>query len=177
MAWWDAPLPIDASHALSRMQWLSENDQSLWKSTRHVLLPKDYCLWKLTGEIVSDSLSNIGLVDPQFCFIRDLLGLVPGATECMPVLNDMTAPAGVVKPDLSFAGTPVSVGTMDAWAGLFGCAVTHDQHGVYLSGTSELLGIISPSVTPTPGVLVMPPSHDITLHVGPTQSGGSSQMW
>ncbi len=177
MAWWGAPLPIDASHALSRMQWLSENDWSLWDSTRHVLLPKDFCLWKLTDEIVSDPLSNIGLVNQQSCFIEDLLGLVPGAAERMPVLNDMTALAGVVKPDLPFAGTPVSVGTMDAWAGLFGCAVTHDQHGVYLSGTSEILGIISPSVTPTAGVLVMPPSHDITLHVGPTQSGGSSQMW
>lgn len=36
MAWWGAPLPIDASHALSRMQWLLEEDQPLWASTRHV---------------------------------------------------------------------------------------------------------------------------------------------
>jgi len=177
MAWWGAPLPIDASHALSRMQWLLEEDKYKWDATCHVLLPKDYCLLELTGEIVSDPLSNIGLVNFESCFIPELLGLVPGALERLPELNDMTALAGVVKPGLPFAGTPVSVGTMDAWAGLFGCAVTSEQEGVYLSGTSEILGIISQSITPTPGVLVMPPAHNITLHVGPTQSGGASQMW
>ena len=177
MAWWGAPLPVDASHALSRMQWLLEEEPAHWQSSRHVLLPKDYCLWKLTGEIVSDPLSNIGLVNLQSRFIDDLLDLVPGAAKRMPALKDMTAVAGVVKPDIPFAGTPVSVGTMDAWAGMFGCAVTQDHHGVYLSGTSEVLGIISPSITPTPGVLVMPPAHGITWHVGPTQSGGSSQTW
>lgn len=177
MAWWGAPLPIDASHALSRMQWLLEEEPALWQASRHVLLPKDYCLWKLTGEIASDPLSNIGLVDLQSAHVDALLALVPGAAERLPELRDMTALAGVVQAGLPFAGTPVSVGTMDAWAGLFGCAVTHEHHGMYLSGTSEILGIISPSITPTPGVLVMPPSHDITLHVGPTQSGGSSQMW
>lgn len=177
IAWWGAPLPIDASHALARMQWLSENDHSLWEATKHVLLPKDYCLWKLSGEIVTDPLSNIGLVNLHSQFINDLLALVPGAAERLPELNDMTDKAGVVKPGLPFAGTPISVGTMDAWAGLFGCAVTHDQHGVYLSGTSEIIGIISPSINPTPGVLVMPPAHGISLHVGPTQSGGASQLW
>lgn len=175
--WWGAPLPIDASHALSRMQWLFEEHGDLWDATRHVLLPKDYCLRELTGEIVSDPLSNIGLVNLDSCFIPELLDLVPGASERLPVLHDMTEQAGVMKEGLPFAGTPVSVGTMDAWAGLFGCAVTHNEQGCYLSGTSEILGIISSSITPTPGVLIMPPAHDITLHVGPTQSGGASQMW
>jgi len=41
MAWWGAPLPIDASHALSRMQWLFEEDSNMWDATHHVLLPKD----------------------------------------------------------------------------------------------------------------------------------------
>lgn len=177
MAWWGAPLPIDASHALSRMQWLQEDDPTLWDSTQHVLLPKDYCIRELTGEIVSDPLANIGMVNLDSCFITELLDLVPGASDRLPALNDMTAQAGLVKPGFPFSGTPVSVGTMDAWAGLFGCAVTHDQQGLYLSGTSEIIGVISPSITPTPGVLVMPPAHDITLHVGPTQSGGASQMW
>jgi xylulokinase len=66
---------------------------------------------------------------------------------------------------------------MDAWAGLFGTGTIVDDSGMYLSGTSEILGILSPSLTPTPGVLVMPRIHDMTLHVGPTQSGGASQSW
>lgn len=177
LAWWGAPLPIDASHALPRMQWMRTHHADIWERTQHVLLPKDYCLQQLTGEIVSDAWSNIGLVDMQLRYVDDLLGMVPGAVDRLAPLADMTALAGRVKTGLPFAGVPVAVGTMDAWAGVFGTGVTADGQGMYLSGTSEILGITSASVQPTPGVLVMPRSHDITLHVGPTQSGGASQLW
>jgi len=177
LTWWGAPLPIDASHALARMRWMSEHEPALWARTAHVLLPKDHCLRALTGELVSDPLSNIGLVDRASRHVDALLERVPGAAGRLPPLADMTAVAGQVRADLPFAGTPVAVGTMDAWAGLFGCGVTEEGRGMYLSGTSEILGVLSSTVNPTPGVLVMPPSHGMTLHVGPTQSGGASQLW
>ena len=45
------------------------------------MLPKDYCIFKLSGEIVSDPLSNIGLVDNNLKYIDDLLDLVSGAKQ------------------------------------------------------------------------------------------------
>ena len=177
LRWWGAPLPVDASHALARMRWASVHEPALWARTARVLLPKDHCLRALTGELVSDPLSNIGLVDLASGYADDLLARVPEARTRLPPLADMTDVAGRVRTDLPFAGTPVAVGTMDAWAGLFGCGVTRDGTGLYLGGTSEILGIVSGRVLPTPGVLVMPPSHGITLHVGPTQSGGASVEW
>ncbi len=177
LRWWAAPMPIDASHALARMRWMQQYHPEIWARTRHVLLPKDYCLQQLTGEIISDAWSNIGLVDLQRNYIDELLALVPGAESCLPPLTDSTEIAGRIKPGLPFAGVPIAVGTMDAWAGVFGTGVTADNTGMYLSGTSEILGIVSPSIMPTPGVLVMPRNHDITLHIGPTQSGGASQLW
>ena len=177
LSWWGAPMPIDASHALARAQWLKETEPALWSRTRQVLLPKDYCIQALTGVSVTDPLSNIGMVGLDGDWVDELHALVPGTRERLPPLADMASIAGRIRDDLPFAGTPVAVGTMDAWAGLFGCAVTAEGHGLYLSGTSEILGIVSETVTPTPGVLVMPRVHDMTLHVGPTQSGGASQSW
>ncbi len=66
---------------------------------------------------------------------------------------------------------------MDAWAGMFGIGVTRDRDAMYLSGTSEVLGVLSSQRVPTPGVIVFPTYKGITLHVAPTQSGGASLAW
>ncbi len=177
MEWWGAPMPIDASHAMARMKWMQDQQPEVWQRTRHVLLPKDYCLWYLTGQLVSDAWSNIGLVNAQLDYIPGLLDLLDGSRSVLPPLQDMASVAGVVRETLPFAGVPVATGTMDAWAGVFGTDVTRAGECVYLSGTSEVLGIVSEETHPTPGVLVMPRNHDITMHIGPTQSGGASQLW
>jgi xylulokinase len=66
---------------------------------------------------------------------------------------------------------------MDAWAGMFGLGVVADGQAMYLSGMSEVLGIVSARTEPTPGVIVFPPWRGLTLHAGPTQAGGASLDW
>jgi xylulokinase len=66
---------------------------------------------------------------------------------------------------------------MDAWAGLVGTGGARDRTSVYLSGTSEILGISSREVVPTPGAIVFPECEGIRLHAAPTQSGGDAKMW
>ena len=175
--WWGAPLPVDASHCMARMRWMARNRPGQWERCAHVILPKDYCLHHLTGELATDAISNVGMVDLKGSFIPELLALVPGADQKMLPLGRMDAAMGTVRSGLPFAGTPVAVGTMDAWAGMFGVGVSRPDQGFYLSGTSEILGIISPRVVPTPGVLVFPPVNAIQLHAAPTQSGGASIAW
>jgi xylulokinase len=48
---------------------------------------------------------------------------------------------------------------------------------MYLSGTSEIPGVISSDVHPAEGALVFPPHMGLTLHAAPTQSGGASLAW
>lgn len=177
MAWFGGPMLIDASHALSRMAYVARVDAGVFARTRHVLLPKDYCTLQLTGEAASDPISAVGLVDANFAYITDLMAMVPGARKKLPPLRDFTHAVGTVRKDLPFAGTPVFVGTMDAWAGMFGIGVIRNGDAMYLSGTSEVPGIISAKRVPTPGVIVFPPYKGITLHVAPTQSGGASLAW
>lgn len=177
LEWWGAPLPIDASHGLSRMNWMRRHRPEIWEKTRWVMAPKDFCILSLTGEAVADAIASVGLVDSQLRYLTPLLDLVPGAAGRLAPLRKFTHRAGRVGAGLPCAGAPVVVGAMDAWGGMFGVGVHKPGSAMYLSGTSEIMGIVSPRRVPTPGVIAFPTYEDITLHAAPTQSGGASVAW
>ncbi len=177
IGWWGAPLPIDASHVLARMAYVARTDFELWNKTEKVLAPKDYCILHLTGHCIADPMTNFGILDQSLDLIMPLLALVPGAQERLPQISGFTTQAGHVKAGLPCAGVPVVTGAMDAWSGLFGAGAISSGSGLYLSGTSEVLGVISSQRHPTPGVIAFAPCEGITLHAGPTQSGGASAQW
>ncbi|MBV9289433.1 MAG: hypothetical protein JO288_16740, partial [Hyphomicrobiales bacterium] len=177
LRWWGAPLPIDASHPLARMAWLARAKPDIWRRTRWVMAPKDYCLLKLTGEASADPLSSFGVVDHSLAYIDPLIALVPGAENRLPPLIPPRAVVGRIRTGLPGVRTPVVCATMDAWAGILGAGGAANGAGVYLSGTSEVGAIVSDERVPTPGVIVFPPCEGITIHAGPTQAGGASVAW
>lgn len=174
--WWGAPMPIDASHAISRMAWVAQHEPGIWARTRYVLLPKDYCIWQMTGAVSTDPLSNVGLVGPDMDYVRGVLDLVPGAADRVAPLIGLTGIAGRMRAG-PFQGCPVVSGTMDAWAGLVGAGAAAEGAAVYLSGTSEILGISSRKLVSTPGIIVFPEYQGLRLHAAPTQSGGDAKRW
>ena len=176
-AWFGGPVPIDASHALSRMAFVTRTEPRNWAATRHVLLPKDYVALKLTGHVASDAVAAVGLVDGMGRYVSALLDFLPGAESKLPPIYPFHHSVGRIVQGLPFAGVPVMVGTMDAWAGMFGCGVVVDGDAMYQSGTSEIPGIVSSTVVPTPGVILFPPYQGIRMHAAPTQSGGASMLW
>lgn len=176
MDWWGAPMPIDASHACARMAWLAIHHPDIWEKTRYVMLPKDYCLFKLTGQAATDPISNIGLVDTHLNYIPQVFDLVSGSANRAVPMMAMCQIIGHVQYG-PFAGTPVVCGTMDAWAGLVGTGGAKDRSTVYLSGTSEILGISAHKIVPTRGAIVFPMSENIRMHAAPTQSGGDAKVW
>jgi xylulokinase len=171
-----APIPIDASHALSRMAWVAAHEPDLWASTAHVMLPKDWVIARLTGSTVADPLSAVGLAGPDLAYAPAIFGLLPRAESVLTPLYDPLSVAGPIAAG-PFTGVPVATGTMDAWAAMFGLGVAREGQGIYLSGTSEVLGLISAARTGEPGVVAFPDWRGITLHAGPTQSGGASIDW
>lgn len=94
----------------------------------------------------------------------------------MAPLVAITDIAGCVKQG-PLRGTPIVSGTMDAWAGLVGTGGAKEHSSMYLSGTSEILGISSTKVVPTPGAIVFPESHGLRVHAAPTQNGGDAKVW
>jgi xylulokinase len=175
--WFGGPMPIDASNALSRMAWVARVRPDIYRRTRYVLLPKDFCALRLSGAVSSDPISAVGLVDTELAYVIDLIAMIPGAAERLPALHAFTHRAGTVREGLPCAGVPIFTGTMDAWAGMFGVGAVRDGNAMYLSGTSEVPGLISSRHVPTPGVIVFPPYEGIRLHVAPTQSGGAALAW
>ncbi|HEV7277518.1 MAG TPA: FGGY family carbohydrate kinase [Devosiaceae bacterium] len=175
-AWLGSPMPIDASHALSRIAHVRRVHPGVFSRTRHVLLPKDYCVMRLTGAVGSDPVSAVGLVGRDG-YAADLLDLVPGAASLLPPLSSFHHVAGRVSEGLPCAGVPVVTGTMDAWAGMFGIGVVNDGDAMYQSGTSEILGIVSSTIHPTSGVITFPAYEGIVMHAAPTQSGGAALAW
>ena len=177
IGWWGAPLPVDSSHVLARMAHVARTAPDLWRRTRFVMAPKDYCIFRLTGEAVADPMTNFGILDQSLTLIDPLLALVPGARERLPRIAGFTRLAGRIAPGLPCAGVPVVTGAMDAWSGLLGAGVAEEGQGLYLSGTSEILGVVSRQRHPVPGVIAFAECEGIVLHAGPTQSGGASVEW
>jgi xylulokinase len=171
-----APIPIDASHALARMAFVARTEPEVWAHAAHVLLPKDWAIARMTGEVVADPLSAVGLAGPDLRYAPAILALVPEAARLLAPLRDPLSLAGHIRTG-PFAGTPVATGTMDAWASLFGLGVSREGEAMYLSGTSEVIALISAARTGEPGVVTFPDWRGITLHAGPTQAGGASLDW
>ena len=140
------------------------------------MLPKDYVTFHLTGLPVTDAVSSIGLVDQNLNYVPKVLELVAGARDRVAPLNGIMQPVGQIKEGL-LKGTPLICGTMDAWAGLVGAGGAQDGTSMYLSGTSEIMGISSQTVVPTSGAIVFPDYDGIRLHAAPTQSGGDAKIW
>lgn len=172
-----SPTPVDASHPLARMLWMARHQPEIWQKTAYVLLPKDYCILKMTGVLATDPLSNVGLVGPDLGYVKSIVDLVPGAARRIAPLAGLTDTVGQVKAEFGLSGLQMVTGTMDGWVGLFGGGAGQPGEMVYLSGTSEILGVSSATSTGEPGIVVFPEVSGLRIHAGPTQSGGASQMW
>jgi xylulokinase len=140
------------------------------------MAPKDWVLARLTGAVLADPLASVGLVGPDLAYAAGLIALVPGAAARLAPLADPLDIGGTMAAD-PFAGVPVVPGTMDAWASLLGLGVAEPGQAMYLSGTSEVLGLVSPQRRGEPGVITFPDWAGITLHAAPTQAGGASLGW
>lgn len=172
ISWFGTPLAIDASHPLARMLWVARHQPETWERTAYVLLPKDFALLHLTGTLATDPLSNVGLVGASGQYIPQVLALVPGAAERMAPIRAITEVIGQAANGIRFA-----TATMDGWTGLVGAGACLEGAYTYLSGTSEILGASSRTVTGAPGVVVFAEAEGVRIHAGPTQSGGASQEW
>jgi xylulokinase len=177
LAWWGAPMPIDASHALARMLWVSRHRPEIWAATARVVLPKDLVLHDLTGEWVSDPLANIGLAGADGAHVPDLLALAPGAAERLLPMVPPDRVIGRLRRGTAMPGLPMVAATMDAWTALVGSGGGVEGAGAWVSGTSEVLGIRSASGPGAPGIVVFPQALGARLHAGPTQAGGAAMLW
>ncbi len=170
-------VPVDASSLLSRAEWVCRNEPQVWKRTRWILSPKDYCILLLTGHAVTDPMTSIGLVDMEGEYLGAAISLVAGLEHRLPPIRPMVHCAGRTRVDWLPREIPVVVGTMDAWASLLGSGVGAAGDAFQVAGTSEVIGMLSSLREAAPGIVTFPRFNELHLHAGPTQAGGDALKW
>ena len=175
---WGGPFKIDSSFSLTRVQWWKENDPKAFAAAVAVMLPKDFVIFALTGAMVADPLSAIGVVGADGKYISKVLDFVERGHELCAPLKAFDEVAGLTNGSLNFPkNIPVAVGTMDAWGNVYGSGLLDSSHAMEIGGTSEIVAILSDKSVPTPGIISFPAIRNRYLHAGPTQAGGDALAW
>lgn len=139
--------PILTGFQAGKIIWLRDEEPEHFDRVRHVLLPKDYIRWKLTGEFateVSDA-SGTALLDvgrrDWSARMLDKIGL-PAAW--FPKVHESPVPSGSVTDSAAaetglVAGTPVVGGAGDCAAGAVGTGVVRTGLVWASTGTSGVI--------------------------------------
>lgn len=195
-------LPPSPSWPLPRLLWLRDNEPQALESSWRFAQPKDYVLFRLTGELATDAYSWRGLVHlPDGILAVDLLADLGLPTDLLPRVLSPSGVAGTVietaAAELSIpSGVPVVVGWHDFSCALLGAGVTASGQGFDLAGTSEHVGVavkrrLSDKGGPGPQPLILAPylpanesletgaSSEVATHVlyGATSAAGRSLSW
>lgn len=180
--------PALTGFTASKILWVRNNQPDLYEKCRHILLPKDYIRYKLTGEFateVSDA-SGMQLLDvPNREWSDELLGKLKIDKELLGKVYESPQITGEVTESVANltglkAGTPVVGGAGDNAAAAVGTGVVEDNKafttigtsGVVFAHTSELSidlkGRVHTFCCAVPGA----------WHVmGVTQAAGLSRKW
>ncbi|MEJ5225095.1 MAG: FGGY family carbohydrate kinase, partial [Anaerolineales bacterium] len=136
-----------------KILWVKENEPDVYAAARHVLLPKDYIRYKLTGEYALDKADGAGTV--LFGLrARDWSDEVLAALDIprawMPETFEGTAFTGRVTADAAAltglkAGTPVVAGGGDQAAGAVGVGAVEPGIVGLTVGTSGVVFATTPS--------------------------------
>ncbi len=145
-------IQITANPALTgftagKILWVRKHEPELWAKVRHILLPKDYVRFKLTGEYASEmsDASGTNLLDvPNRCWSKEILDALNIDDNLMPRLTESSDVAGYITSEAAqvtglVAGTPVAGGAGDNAAAAVGTGVVVEGKAFTTIGTSGVV--------------------------------------
>lgn len=142
------------SFTAGNILWVRNNEPELYKRCRHILLPKDYLRYKLTGRLGAEAAdaSGMNLLDINTRSwsgeVLSKLGIDP---ELLPEVRESADLAGEITAEAAAAtglleGTPVVYGAGDNAAAAVGTGVVDNGKAFITLGTSGVLYAHSDSV-------------------------------
>lgn len=180
--------PALTGFTASKILWVRANEPEVYEKCRHILLPKDYIRYKLTGEFateVSDA-SGMQLLDvPERRWSEEVLTKLDIDKSLLAKVYESPDITGKISKDVARLtglkeGTPVVGGAGDNAAAAVGTGVVKDGKGFTTIGTSGVVyahtselsidakGRVHTFCCAVPGA----------WHVmGVTQSAGLSRKW
>jgi len=180
--------PALTNFTLTKLLWVRTHEPEIWQRVRHVLLPKDYVRFRLSGEYAidvadasgtlmldvarrqwSDELLNVVDIDP-----RMLPRVFESPAVCARVSSDAAKSTGLV------AGTPIVAGAGDQAAGAVGMGITRPGAVSATIGTSGVVFAATdrPALDPRGRLHTFCHAIPGRWHVmGVTQAAGLSLRW
>ncbi|MDR0819705.1 MAG: xylulokinase [Oscillospiraceae bacterium] len=140
--------PAMTGFTAAKILWVRNNEPHIWERCRHILLPKDYIRYKLTGEFateVSDA-SGMQLMDIS---ARDWSGEILTKLQIdralLPKMYESPDVTGVTLANVSAlpAGIPVAGGAGDNAAAAIGCGITAEGKAFTTIGSSAVVYAVS----------------------------------
>src|SRR5262245_58806853 len=139
--------PALTNFTLTKLLWVRGHEPQLWARVRHVLLPKDYVRWRMSGEHAIDVADASGTLmldvarrrwsDAMLDAVGIDRGVLPPVFEspeiCARVSAEGAAALGIP------AGTPIVAGAGDQAAGAVGMGITRPGAVSATIGTSGVV--------------------------------------
>lgn len=130
-----------------KILWVMEHEPEVFKATEHILLPKDFIRYRLTGDYatdVSDASGTLLLDVGDRAWSEELLTELDIPRSMLPDVYESPEVTGTVSEDASVAtglpaGTPVVAGAGDNAAGAVGTGVIESGDAWGSIGTSGVV--------------------------------------
>lgn len=130
-----------------KILWVQEQEPEVWAQARHILLPKDYVRYKLTGEYAIDKADGAGMILfdlQQRDWSPEVLKALDIPAEYLPPTHEGPATTGYLSHDAAAAtglrvGIPVMAGGGDQAAGAVGVGAVQPGVVSLALGTSGVV--------------------------------------
>jgi len=130
-----------------KILWLAEHEPENYGKVRHILLPKDYIRYRLSGELATDTSDAAGtlLLDlAQRDWSNEILSTLAIPREWLPDVYEGPEVTGHVSSEgARITGlnekTAIVAGAGDNAAAAIGCGVVHEGTGLLSLGTSGVI--------------------------------------
>ncbi|MDQ3349947.1 MAG: xylulokinase, partial [Acidobacteriota bacterium] len=180
--------PALTNFTLTKLLWVRTHEPGIWSRVRHVLLPKDYIRYRLSGEYAIDVADASGTLMLDVVARRwsqemmEAVGIDPGMLPALfesPEVCARVSDAGSAATGLP-SGTPIVAGAGDQAAGAVGMGITRPGTVSATLGTSGVVFAATDRPFLDPGGRLHTFCHAIPdrWHVmGVTQAAGLSLRW
>lgn len=172
----------------SKIMWVKRHEPEIYEKCRHILLPKDYVRYMLTGEFASDvsDASGMQLIDvPNRCWSAEVCEKLGIDINYLGKLYESCEVCGYITEEIAAltglnAGTPVVAGAGDNAAAAVGVGVVRDGTAFTTIGTSGVVFAHTDDITIDPKgrahtfCCAVPGAWHV---MGVTQAAGLSLRW
>jgi xylulokinase len=180
--------PALTNFTLTKLLWVRRHEPDAWARARHLLLPKDYVRWRLSGEHaidVADASGTLMLDVAARRWSQEILDAVEIDRALLPAVLESPEVSARVSAEAAratglAAGTPIVAGAGDQAAGAIGMGITRPGAVSVTIGTSGVVFAATERPVLDPRGRLHTFCHAIPdrWHVmGVTQAAGLSLRW